>query len=72
MAAYSGIVTTCRSEVATSTGPDAGPPRLPVTWLTRSAPGSNTTCPSDSDPDGEEVPSADCSFCTPAAVSAEK
>ena len=26
------IVTTCRSDVAVSTGPDAGPPRLPVTW----------------------------------------
>jgi len=27
----SGIVTTCRADVAASTGPDAGPPRLPVT-----------------------------------------
>src|SRR5215469_7054866 len=44
----SGIITTCRSEVACSTGPFAGPPRLPVTWLTRSAVGSNTTCPSHS------------------------
>ncbi len=35
--ASSGIVTTCRSDVAVSTGPEAGPPRLPVTWLTRSA-----------------------------------
>src|SRR6185437_11360258 len=33
--ASSAIVTTCRSEVAASTGPDAGPPRPPVTWLTR-------------------------------------
>src|ERR1700689_1243344 len=70
--ASSGIVTTCRSEVAASTGPDAGPPRLPVTLLTRIASGSNTTCPSDSDSDGEEIPSADCSLATPAAVSAEK
>src|SRR5215467_3759884 len=37
----SGIVTTCRSEVAASTGPDAGPPRLPVTWVTRIASGLN-------------------------------
>ena len=72
MAASSGIVTTCRSDVAASTGPDAGPPRLPITWLTRSAPGSNTTCPRGSDPDGEETPSADCSLATPAAVCAEK
>src|SRR5580692_1114819 len=48
----SGIITTCRSEVAASTGPDAGPPRLPVTWLTRSASGSNTTCPRDRLPGG--------------------
>src|SRR5215469_15958666 len=39
----SGIVTTRRFEVAANTGPDAGPPRLPVTWVTRSASGSNTT-----------------------------
>src|ERR1022692_2391701 len=68
----SGTVTTCRSEVTASTGPDAGPPRLPVTRLTRIAPGSYTTCPSGSDPDGEETPSADCSFPTPACVSQEK
>ena len=51
-AASSGIVTTCRSDVAASTGPDAGAPRIPVTRLTRSASGSNTTCPRDSDPGG--------------------
>src|SRR6202042_1116534 len=28
----SGIITTCSSDVAAMTGPDAGPPRLPVTW----------------------------------------
>src|SRR6266568_4897698 len=46
----SGIITTCSSDVAASTGPDAGPPGLPVTCLTRIARGSNTTCPKDSDP----------------------
>src|SRR6202044_3739871 len=50
------------------TVPGAGPPGLPITWLTRSACGSNTTCPRGSDPDGEEMPSADCSLATPAAV----
>src|SRR6202043_3717322 len=54
--ASSGIITTCRSEVAVSTGPDAGPPRLPVTWLTRSASGSNTTCPSDKPSGGLATP----------------
>ncbi len=39
----SGIVTTWWSDVAVSTGPRAGPPRLPVTVATRSAAGSNTT-----------------------------
>ncbi len=68
----SGTVTTCRSEVAARTGPFAEPPRLPVTRLTRSARGSNATDPSGSDPDGEETPSADCSFSTPAVVSQEK
>src|SRR5580693_3474493 len=67
--ASSGIVTTCRSEVVASTGPDAGPPRIPVTWATRSVSGSNTTCPKDSNPDGAETPRPDCSFSTPAAVS---
>jgi len=66
------IVTTCSSEVAFSTGPDAGPPRLPVTWLMRSAAGSNTTCPSDSDPGGLETPRSDCRCSTPALVSQEK
>src|ERR1700744_1742398 len=47
-----GTVTASRSDGAVSTGPDAGPPSLPVTWATRSASGSNTTCPSDSDPGG--------------------
>ena len=42
----SRIVTTCRSEVADRTGPDAELPRLPVTLLTRSASGSNTIWPS--------------------------
>jgi hypothetical protein len=67
-----GTITTCRSEVAANTGPDAGLPRLPVTWLTRIASGSNTTCPSGSDPDGEETPRCDRSFSTPAAVFQEK
>src|ERR1700736_6518252 len=70
--ASSGIVTTCRSDVAVSTGPDAGPPRLPVTVATRSAAGSNTTCPSDSDPGGEETPRCSSICCTPYAVSQEK
>src|ERR1700733_1600650 len=69
--ASSGIVTTCRSEVAASTGPDAGPPRLPVTELTRIASGSNTTCPSGSEPGGAETPTADSSFSTPACVAQE-
>jgi signal transduction histidine kinase len=36
------MVTTCRSEVADRTGPEAGPPRAALTWLTRSASGMNT------------------------------
>src|SRR5580698_1001220 len=51
-----GIVTTCWSEVAVSTWPAAGPPRLPGTLLIRSASGSNTTDPSGSDPGGLEAP----------------
>src|SRR5215469_12099588 len=58
------MVTTCRSEVAVSTGPVAGSPRCPVTWETRSASGSNTTCPSDSDAGGEEIPRCSFSRCT--------
>ena len=50
--ASSGIDTWCRSEVAYSTGPAAGPPRLPVTWDTRIASGSNTSCPTDRLPGG--------------------
>ena len=72
MEASSGIVTTCRSDVAVSTGPDAGPPRLPVTVATRNAVGSNTTCPRDSDPGGEETPRWVSSSCTPYADSQEK
>ncbi len=68
----SWIVTTCWSEVAASTGPAAGPPRLPSTSLTRIAVGSNTTEPSGSDPGGLETPSADSICCTPYAVSHEK
>src|SRR5580693_6716857 len=67
-----GIVTTCWSEVAASTGPAAGPPGLPSTSLTRIAFGSNTTDPSGSDPGGLETPSADSIRCTPYAVSHEK
>ncbi len=52
-------------------GPDAGLPRLPITLLTRSASGSKTTDPSDSAPDGPEIPRADWSFSTPAWVSHE-
>src|SRR4029077_10330868 len=69
--ASSAIVTTCRSDVAVSTGPDAGPPRLPFTWLTRSAPGSNTTCPKDRLPGGKETPRRSSSCRTPCAVSHE-
>src|SRR5487761_1121571 len=65
------IVTTCCAEVAASTGPVAGPPRLPITLLTRIAAGSNTAEPSVSDPDGLEMPSADCSCSTPYVVSQE-
>ena len=71
-AVLSAIVTTCRSEVAVSTGPAAGPPRLPSTLVTRSASGSNATDPSGSDPGGLVTPSADSSCCTPYAVSQEK
>ena len=67
-AVLSGIVTTCWSEVAASTGPAAGPPRLPSTLVTRIAAGSNTTDPSGSDPGGLETPSADSICCTPYAV----
>ncbi len=59
------IVTTCRVEVASSTGPPAGPPKLAVTWLTRSAPGSNTTDPGGSDPGGLETPRCSSICCTP-------
>src|SRR5262249_21290636 len=69
--ASSAIVATCRSEVAASTGPDAGPPRLPVTWPTRSAAGSNTTCPKDRLPDWLEAPRCSSSCCTAYAVSHE-
>src|ERR1700761_6046104 len=69
--ASSEIVTTCRSEVAVSTGPAAGPPSRPVTWATRSASGSNTTCPSDSDPGGSGTPRCPSSFCIACAVSHE-
>ncbi len=69
--ASSWIVTMCRSEVAASTGPAAEPPRLPVTWLTRSACGSNTTCPSDRVPGGLATPRCSSRFCTPTAVSHE-
>jgi hypothetical protein len=69
--ASSAIVTTCRSDVAASTGPDAGPPRPPVTWLTRSAPGSNTTCPNDRLPGGPATPRRSSSRCTACAVSHE-
>ena len=55
-----------------STGPDAGPPSLPVTWATRIAAGSNTTCPGDSDPSGKETPRCCSSRCTPYAVVKEK
>jgi signal transduction histidine kinase/DNA-binding CsgD family transcriptional regulator len=56
----SAMLTTCWSEVAEKIGPDAGPPRLASTLVTRTAVGSNTTDPSGSDPDGLEIPSADC------------
>jgi hypothetical protein len=46
--ASSGMVPIGSSDVAVSTGPDARFPRFAVTWLTRSARGSNTTCLSDS------------------------
>src|SRR5258707_1723635 len=69
--ASSGTVTTCRSDVAASTGPEPGPPRLPVTWLTRSACGSNTTCPKDRVPGGLATPRCSSRFCTPTAVSHE-
>ena len=69
--ASSGIVTTCWSEVAVSTGPDAGPPRATVTWLTRIASGSNTTCPNDRLPGGLITPRCSSSCCTACAVSHE-
>jgi hypothetical protein len=67
----SWIVTTCWSDVAASTGPVADPPRLPVTWLTRSASGSNTTCPRDMFPGGLATPRCSSRSCTPNAVSHE-
>src|SRR5258708_9732620 len=66
--ASSGTVTTCRSDVAASTGPDAGPPRLPVTWLTRSACGSNTTRPKNRLPRGLETPPSSPRCFTPYLV----
>jgi len=52
-------------------GADAGPPRLPVTVATRSAAGSNATCPKDRPPGGLETPRCSSSRCTPYAVSHE-
>jgi hypothetical protein len=71
-AASSGIVTKCWSEVAVSTDPDAGAPRLPATVATRSPVGSNTNDPSESDPEGLAIPNSACSFCTPVCVAEEK
>ena len=71
-AVLSAIVTTCRSDVAASTGPAAGPPRAASTLVTRRAAGSNATDPSGSDPGGLATPSADSIRCTPSAVSQEK
>ncbi len=68
----SAMLTTCRSVVPDSTGPAAGLPRLPSTLVTRIASGSNTTDLAASDPVGLEIPTADCSRCTPYAVSHEK
>src|SRR5580693_801857 len=65
------IVTTCRSEVADRMGPDAGLPRLPVTWLTRSASGLKTTEPSDSEPGGLDTPRASSISCAAYRVSHE-
>ena len=50
-------------------GRPPGRPGCPVTWLTRSASGSNTTCPSDSDPGGLETPRCSSSRCTAVAPS---
>src|SRR3974377_320315 len=58
MSVFRLIVTTCRSEVADRMGPDAGWPRLPVTWVTRRASGLKITEPSDSEPDGLDTPRA--------------
>jgi hypothetical protein len=66
------MLTTCRSEVSDSTCPAAGLPRLPGTLVTRIASGSNTTDLAASDPDGLEIPTADCSASTAAFVSHEK
>ena len=66
------MLTTCRSVVPDSTGPAAGLPRLPSTLVTRIASGSNTTALAASDPDGLEIPAADCSASTAAFVSHEK
>src|SRR3974377_658611 len=71
MSVFRLIVTRCRSEVADRMGPDAGPPRLPVTWLTRSASGLKTTEPSDSEPDGLDTPSDSSNSCTAYWVSHE-
>ena len=69
---FSAMLTTCRSVVPDSTGPAAGLPRLPGTLVTRIASGSNTTDFAASDPDGLEIPTADCSASTAAFVSHEK
>ena len=70
--ASSAIITTFRSDVAVSTGPDAGLPRLPGTVATRSAAGSNTTDPGDSDPGGLATPRAASSLSTPALLRQEQ
>ncbi len=64
--------TTCLSEDAVSTGPEAGLPSMPWTAVTRIADGSNTTDPRLSTPDGSLTPSAACRSSTATMVRHEK
>jgi hypothetical protein len=63
----SATLTVRAVELACSTGPVAGAPRLACSMVTRAAVGKNTTSPRDSSPVWS-TPRCFCSFSTPALV----